>query len=116
MTIPAQIAALIEQINQNLAQIEIEATEGLNFSRAILDRFPNNAKIIQFFASFNNAILFVELQRRRIISIVQNFSTTDTTTEAEIQEVGEDLSEELGRVIETKLLIHNLKQRLEELL
>lgn len=116
MTIPAQISALIEQINQNLVQIEVEATEGLNLSRKILDRFPNNAKLIQFFASFSSAILFVELQKSRITSIVQNFLTTDKATEAEIQEVEEDLSEELGKVIETKLLINNLKQRLEDLL
>jgi hypothetical protein len=116
MAIPAQIFALIESIEQNLAQIELEATEGLNLSRAILDRFPNNARLIQFFASFSSAILFVEMQNRRIKAIIENFSKADVVTEEEIKEVGEDLSGELGKVIETKLLINNLKQRLEELL
>jgi hypothetical protein len=115
MTIPAQISALVEQINQNIDQIELEATEGINLSRSVLERFPDNAKLIQFLAYFSSAIVFVELERKRITSIVQNFSTTQTITEAEIQEIGEDLSEEFGRIIETKLLINNLKKRLEDL-
>lgn len=116
MTISAQISLLIAQINQKLIKIELEATEGLNISQVLLERFPDNARLIQFFASFSSGILFVELQKKRIRSIVQNFLTAETATAEEIQEIGEDLSEELGRVIETELLINNLKRRLEELL
>jgi len=115
MSVPSSISALIEQIDRNLTQIELEASEGLNLCRAILDRFPNNARLTQFFAYFSSAIMFAELERRRITSIVQNFSGLDAPTEEQIQEIGEDLAEELGKSIETRLFTNNLKQRMEEL-
>lgn len=37
-------------------------------------------------------------------------------TEEDKREVGEDLSSEMGKVLETKILIINLKKRLENLL
>lgn len=60
-------------------------------------------------------MLFVETQKRRIRSIVENLSATQTNTDEEIQEAGEDLAAELGRVLETKTLVSNLKKRLENL-
>ena len=36
-------------------------------------------------------------------------------TEAEIQEAGEDLATKLGRVLETKTTVINIKNRLENL-
>jgi hypothetical protein len=62
MAIPAQLSAIIEQINRDLVEIELEATEGLNLSRRILAQFPNNARLIQFFASFSSAILFLDIE------------------------------------------------------
>ncbi len=115
MPIPPEFTALVEQLNQELNQIEQEATTGLILTRAILDRFPENARLIQFFASFSSAMLFVETQRRRIRSILENLSATETNTDEEIQEAGEDLAGELGRVLETKTLVNNLKNRLENL-
>jgi hypothetical protein len=40
----------------------------------------------------------------------------DIVTRETIQEVGEDLSLEMGKVLETKSLISNLKKCLEDLL
>lgn len=85
-------------------------------ARIILDRFPNNASLVHFFATFSNAILFVEVERRRIRSVLENISLLDTITDTDIKEVGEDLSAEMGRILETKSLIVNLKRRLENLL
>jgi len=62
----------------------------------------------------SSAMLFVETQRRRIRSIVENLSATQTNTDEEIQEAGEDLASELGRVLETKMLVSNLKNRRRE--
>ena len=116
MPIPSEINALADRLNQELNQLEQEATEGVAIARNILDSFPNNARLIQFFAVFNNTIFFVETERRRIRSIVENLSGSESTTYEEIQEAGEDLASELGRVLEAKIAVSNLKNRLENLL
>ncbi|MEL6441501.1 MAG: restriction endonuclease subunit S [Cyanobacteria bacterium J06621_8] len=116
MTIPPEINSLVESLNQQLDEIEYEAAKGQNLARMILDKFPNNASLVQFFATFSNALLFVEVERRRIKSILENISLLDTVTDADIKELGEDLSAEMGRILETKSMIVNLKQRLESLL
>jgi hypothetical protein len=48
MLIPPELSDLIKRLNNELAQIEQEATAGLNLTRAILERFPNNAMLIHF--------------------------------------------------------------------
>ncbi len=115
MPIPSEINDLIERLNQELNKVEQESRVGLSLAQALLNRFPENARLIQLFASFNSAIFFSEIERRRIKSIIENFSGDNLATEEEIQEVGEDLASELGRVLETKMLISNLKQRLDNL-
>ena len=53
--------------------------------RTWCDKFClEDARLIQFFASFSSAMLFVETQRRRIRSIVENLSATQTNTDEEI--------------------------------
>jgi ABC-type transporter Mla subunit MlaD len=116
MTIPSNINSIVESLNQELDEIEQIATRGQSLARLILDKFPNNARLVQFFATFSNALLFAEVERRRIQSIIENISSLNIVTEETIQEVGEDLSSEMGKVLETKSLIINLKERLEDLL
>lgn len=116
MTIPSNINSIVESLNQELDEIERIATVGQIIARQILDKFPNNARLVQFFATFSNTLLFAELERRRIQSIIENISSLNIVTEETIQEVGEDLSSEMGKVLETKSLIINLKERLEDLL
>lgn len=116
MTIPPEINSIVESLNQELNEIEQQATAGQNLARIILDKFPNNARLVQFFATFSNALLFVEVEKRRIISIIKNIALLNVVTDENIQEVGEDLSAEMGKVLETKNLIISLKQRLENLL
>lgn len=112
MLIPPELTALVEQLNQELNQIEQQITEGLNLVKLRLDRFPNNLILLQIFASFNNYMLFVENTRRRIEITIDNLPPNDTINE-EIQEAGEDLAEQLGRVLEAKIVVNNLKNRLE---
>jgi len=102
MPIPSEIQNLIERLNQELAETETDATQGLNLVRPILSRFPDNARIIQFFAFFNNGLLFVEISRRRIQTSVERLEATDATA-GDIQDVGEDLGTLLGRVLEAKI-------------
>ena len=66
MPIPPEIETLVERLNIELETIEQEATEGLNLVRPILSSFPDNVRLIQFVALFNNGLLFVEISRRRI--------------------------------------------------
>ena len=70
--------------------------------------------LMRHFAYFNNVVLFVDIARNKVRSIVENFSTEDLQEEA-IQEIGEDLGELLGRVIEAKIGIENIIKTLEEL-
>lgn len=116
MPIPPEINSIVENLNRELDKTQQEAIKGQNIARIILDKFPNNARLVQFFATFSNTLLFVEVEKRRIRSIVKNIELLDIVTEEDIQEVGEDLSAEMGRVLETKNLVTNLKQRLEHLL
>ncbi len=116
MTIPPEINSIVESLNQELDEIEQIAIAGQNLARVILDKFPSNARLIQFFATFSNALLFAEVEKRRIKSIIENISSLKIVTEEDKREVGEDLSSEMGRILETKSLIINLKERLENLL
>ncbi len=72
ITIPSEINFIVDKLNRELDEIEQVAIEGQNISRSILDRFPNNARLVQFFVTFSNALLFTELERRRIKSIIKN--------------------------------------------
>lgn len=115
MPIPSEINALIERLNQELTQIEQEATEGLTLARVSLERFADNATLIQMFAFLNNTIFYVDTERRRIQTIVENLSATEVTTDEQIQEAGEDLGNKLGRSLETKIFVSSVKSRLENL-
>lgn len=112
MPIPLEILALVDRLNQELEQTEQDATEGLNLARQRLSRFPDNFMLTQFFASLSNILLFVEIYRGRIQSIVDRISPEDVPTEI-IQEAGEDLGIILGRVLEVKINANRLKTRLE---
>ncbi|MCL1463182.1 MULTISPECIES: hypothetical protein [Argonema] len=112
MPIPSQILALIDRLNQELEQTERDATEGLNLVRQRLSRFPDNVVLTQFFAALSNILLFVEIYRGRIQSIVDRISPENVASEI-IQEAGEDLGIILGRVLEVKINANRLKTRLE---
>jgi len=114
MRIPSEIVLLVDGLNQELNQIEQEAREGLNLVKPLLSLFSGHLKVIQLYTFFNNALLFVEISRRRIQAIVERISAADVTAE-EIQEAGEDLGMLLGRVIEAKIVGRQLRRSLEEL-
>lgn len=114
MAIPLLLQQLIDQINSELDESEQQATEGLNLVRGLLSRFPDNALLIQFFAYLNNVLLFVENYKTQTQNTTELISVTDVTTE-QIQEAGEDLSSILGQVIETKIEVIRILNRLQRL-
>lgn len=114
MPIPSNIQALIDRLNQELDEIEEESAEGINLVQTLLSSFPNNIILIQFFASFSNTLLFVEISRRRIQITINRLLSANVSDE-EIQEVGEDLGTELGKALEAKISIRNIINRLQGL-
>ena len=68
--------------------------------------------MIQLFATLNNYILFAENTRRRISEIERYLNKKDLFDD-ELQEAGEDLLEQLGRVLEAKIIVNNIKERLK---
>lgn len=114
MSIPPNIQNLISRLNQELNTIEQQATEGLNIVQVLLSSFPDNLILIQFFATFSNTLLFVEIARRRI-QITINRLSVDDLTEDNIAEIGEDLGTEFGQALEAKIRIERIINRLREL-
>lgn len=60
MPIPPEIQSLIRSLILELEITEREANEGLSLVRPVLSSFPDNVRLIQFVALFNNGLLFVE--------------------------------------------------------
>lgn len=114
MTIPPEILATITTLNQELNQIEDEATRGLEIIRGLFPLFSDNLVLIQLLSTLNNSLLFRDNVRRRIQIIVDSISPPHIKSEV-IQEAGEDLGELLGRAIETKMLVSRTVRILEGL-
>lgn len=114
MAIPSEINTLINQLSQELNQIEQEATEGLNLTRSVLSRFPDNDLLIQFFAYLNDVLLFVDIARGQIQATIETISPDEVPAEI-IQEAGEDLGTPLGRVLEAKISVRRIVLRLQSL-
>ncbi len=115
MPIPSEVTALVERLYQELDTIEREVASGVNLARAILERFPNNFTVIQLSAFLNTANFFEETSRSRIQALVENLGAVEVITDEEIQELGEDLATDLGRVVETRIRVSQVKTRLENL-
>ncbi len=60
-------------------------------------------------------MFFVDTSKKRIQSLVKNLSATNLATDVEIQEAGEDLATDLGRAMETKMRVSQIKTRLAKL-
>ena len=113
MTLPSNIDALIAQINYELDNLKHELSQSIELISSKIDLFPENMILIQFFASLNNYALFTENTRRKIQETKRYFSDRELSDE-ELQEAGEDLLEQLGRTIEAKIIVNNIKSRLSD--
>ncbi|MGF1489676.1 MAG: hypothetical protein ACFBSE_21535 [Prochloraceae cyanobacterium] len=114
MSITPEIQALVDRLNQELGEIEQEATEGENLLRQLMSIFSNNPSLIQFFAYFQTTRFFVVNARRRIRETIEELSTQPINPQI-MTESGEDLATLLGEVIETKIRSRNLLNRLRDL-
>jgi hypothetical protein len=114
MTIPPEILGLVGQLTDELDRIEEQANEGLVRARQLLERFPNNARLIGLSANVGNGLFFVDSFRNRIESIIRKISGNNVSIEA-IQEAGEELSEIWGRILECKITVSRSVGVLEDL-
>ena len=110
MTLPSNISALIEQINHEINNLEHELSQSIELIRYRINLFPENIILIQLFATLNNYILFAENTRRRI-SEIERYLNKEDLSDDELQEAGEDLSEQLGIVLEAKIIVNNINTK-----
>jgi|GEM_PF-2477713 hypothetical protein len=88
MPIPSEITQLVQRVNQELDQIEQDATEGLTLARAILNQFPENFIVVQLLAFLNTSIFYAETSRTWIQTRVEDISDSQVSREQVIQEAG----------------------------
>ncbi|MCT7991386.1 hypothetical protein [Laspinema olomoucense] len=112
--IPDKIESIFERITQELENTEQAATQGLTLVRALLFQFVNNALLIQYFAYLNAVLVFVKTSKRQTQTTVEAMSPADVPPEV-IEEAGEDLGTLLGPVVETKIEVKQILNRLEGL-
>lgn len=107
MPIPPEINEIIQRLNQELNQIEQDATEALNLLQPRLNLFPNNPVVVGLFAAIQNRLYQVEVERRRIRDVIADIEGEDVSAQS-IQSAGEDLGLILGKVVETKVRISSI--------
>ena len=112
MTITPEIRQISDQINEELTIIEQNAIHGLNLTHSYLSEFPDNAILLQFFGAFSNILVFVNVYKRRVQTTLEQLDIEDISPN-KIQEIGEDLGTILGQVIEAKINVNTLRERLE---
>ena len=115
MSISPEIQSTIERLNLELDYIQEQTQTGLSILRPLLDRFPNNNLLVQFYAYLNNSLFLVDVYKRRVQIIVELLQQKTLSSE-EIQSIGEDLSDLVGRIVESKIGLENIIRRLEALL
>jgi hypothetical protein len=114
VTIPPELSALINQLQQELNRTEQEATEALELVRLLLNAAPDNVGLTQLLAILNNIQFFVSIRRREIELVVSQISPANIPDDV-IQEAGEDLGTILGTVVEARISVNNIKRRLERM-
>lgn len=110
--LPSNFNKLIERINNELDNLDFELYQAIELVREKLILFPSNIILIQLFSTLNNYVLFTESTKRRIYETIQYLAVKEIPSEGDIEEAGEDLSEQLGRIIEAKIIVSNIKIRL----
>jgi hypothetical protein len=113
MNLPPNLNILVEQIDREIDNLDTELSQAIQLVRARITLFPNNIISIQLFALLNNYALFSENTRRRIQETISYLTTSEMISIQDIDEAGEDLSEQLGRILEAKVVVSNIKKRLE---
>ena len=115
MSIPPKIQSTIERLNFELDYIQEQTQNGLSILRPLIDRFPNNNLLVQFYAYLNNSLFLVDIYKRRVQIVIELLQQKPLSSE-EIQSIGEELSDLVGRIVESKIGLENIILRLKALL
>ena len=100
MSIPLEIQSTIERLNTELIYIREQTQYGLTILRPLLNSFPNNDLLTQFYGFLNNSLFLVDIYQRRIRFVVELLQQ-ETLSEEEIQ---------------SKIVLENIIRRLEAII
>jgi HD-GYP domain-containing protein (c-di-GMP phosphodiesterase class II) len=114
MDVPANLKKLAKQVNDEIKNLEQELSEATELIRERIVLFPGNIVSIQIFASLASYDLFTQNTKRRIQETLQYIAANDKLSDQDIQEVGEDLSEKLGQILEAKTVVVMISNRLRK--
>ncbi|MGK7930807.1 MAG: restriction endonuclease subunit S [Microcystaceae cyanobacterium] len=98
-----------------MSEIEQQTTRGIEQVRQLLNNFPENIILTQYFAYFNTIIFFINTARQQIQTTLNTLSSEDVPIEI-IQESGEDLSTLQGKILEEKICLQRILNTLGEIL
>jgi hypothetical protein len=113
MTLPPNFNDLVQQIIIELNELNSDLTQSIRIVRERLNLFPENIILMQLYSTLNNYVLFTQNTQRRTQEAIQYFAINKNVSEENIREFGEDLSEQLGRIIEAKIVVNTIRNRLE---
>ncbi|MFM6060042.1 MAG: hypothetical protein ACKPBT_18250 [Microcystis aeruginosa] len=111
MPLPSELTALVERIDRELDRLESDGREAIKIGTYLLNRFPDNFTLIQLMAFVNTSLFYADRARNQIRERVESVDRSEPTP-ANLQEAGEDISIELGRILETKIRVTQVKTRL----
>jgi hypothetical protein len=113
MALPPNFNDLVLQIGIELNELNSDLTESIRIVRERINLLPENIILIQVYSTLNNYSLFAQNTQRLTQETIQYLVVSENISEENIREFGEDLSEQLGRIIEAKIVVKSIKNRLE---
>jgi GTP1/Obg family GTP-binding protein len=113
MDIPASLQAIIDRLKQELHEIETSTQHGLEILKQLLEMFPNNDILVQFYSYLSNALFLVDIYQKRIG--LNEKLVLETTDEEIVKKVAEELGDLLGRTVESRIGVELIVNRLEKL-
>jgi hypothetical protein len=113
MALPSNFNDLVRQIGIEMDELNSVLTHSIRIVRERINLFPENIVLMQLYSTLNNYALFAQNTQRRTQETIQYLAVTENISEENIREFGEDLSEQLGRIIEAKIVVNSIKNRLD---
>lgn len=107
-----EILELIDRLNQEVDHLESLLTRGSERLQPVLRLAPENPVLIQMYAYLNTTTFFATYVRQQVESTTQLLNSGPLSSQ-ESQELGESLSELLGRVLEVKISLERFVNRWE---
>jgi hypothetical protein len=113
MALPSSFNDLVQQIDIELTELNSVLTQSIRIVRERISLFPENITLMQIYSTLNNYALFSQNTQRRTQELMRYLALNENISAVNVQEFGEDLSEQLGRIIEAKIVVNTIKSRLE---